>query len=315
MRSFVGLALLPLAAAVPHITRGAEPVYDYIVVGGGTSGLVVANRLSELENISVLVIEAGGSVYNNSNVTDTAGYGNAFGTAIDWAYQTVDQEYAGGSPQIVRAGKALGGTSTINGMVYLRAQSAQIDAWEAIGNKGWNWNNLFPYYRKGEGFQGTDFPWLEGSGVAYDPAYHGFDGPLKVGWDSSQLNDGLAQKLNATYQHLPVPVPYNLDANGGQMVGYTLYPKTVDSNLSIREDAARAYYYPYRSRTNLHVWLNTRANKLMWKAGNDDTADGVEVTLANGTTTMVKAAREVILAAGALKSPAILELSGIGNPK
>ncbi|KAJ5194869.1 uncharacterized protein N7498_008307 [Penicillium cinerascens] len=314
MRNLAGLALLPLAAAVPHVVRGAEPTYDYIVVGGGTSGLVVANRLSENDDINVLVIEAGGSVYNNPNVTSTTGYGKAFGTAIDWAYKTVDQEYAGNYPQTVRAGKALGGTSTINGMVYLRAQSAQIDAWEEIGNKDWNWKNLFPYYRKGEHFQGTNYSWLEGSGVAYDPAFHGFDGPLKVGWSETQLNDGLAQKLNTTYPNMPVPVPYNIDPNGGKMIGYALYPKTVDSKLNIREDAARAYYYPYKARSNLHVWLNTNANKLTWKTGDEATADGVEVTLANGTTTVVKASREVILAAGALKSPVLLELSGVGNP-
>ncbi|KAJ5980652.1 hypothetical protein N7481_007950 [Penicillium waksmanii] len=305
MRSLAGFALLPLALAIPESPRTSVSTYDYIVVGGGTSGLVVANRLSELENINVLVIEAGGSAYDNVNVTDTGGYGNAFDTDIDWAYKTKDQEY----------GKALGGTSLINGMVYTRAQKSQIDAWETVGNKGWNWETLFPYYKKGEGFQvPTHYSWLEGSGVAYDPADHGYKGPLKVGWSSDQLNDGLAQKLNTTYQSMDVPIPYNKDANGGQMVGYTLYPKTVDSKLNIREDAARAYYYPYKSRSNLHVWLNTNVNKLTWKTGDDATADGVEVTLANGTTSTVKASREVILAAGSLKSPILLELSGVGNP-
>ncbi|CAG8947445.1 unnamed protein product [Penicillium salamii] len=315
MRSLISLALLPLAAAVPHASHRSDSNYDYIIVGGGTSGLVVANRLSEQENINVLVIEAGGSVYNNPNVTDTLGYGKAFGTEIDWAYKTTDQEYGGGISQTVRAGKALGGTSTINGMVYLRAQTAQIDAWEAAGNKGWNWKNLFPYFKKGEQFQSPEkYSFLDGSGVTYDPAYHGFNGPLKVGWSSTQLNDGLAQKMNTTYQNLDVPVQFNKDPNGGDMIGYSLYPKTVDSELNIREDAARAYYYPYQNRTNLHVWLNTHANKLTWKDGKDVTADGVEVTLSNGSTTVVKASREVILAAGALKSPVLLELSGVGNP-
>ncbi|KAJ5546155.1 hypothetical protein N7494_003740 [Penicillium frequentans] len=312
MKSLASLALLPLVSAV---SRASEPKYDYIVVGGGTSGLVVANRLSELSNVTVLVIEAGGSVYNNINVTDTGGYGNAFGTDIDWAYKTVEQKWGGGTTQTVRAGKALGGTSTINGMVYLRAQTSQIDAWEKIGNKGWNWENLYPYFKKGEQFQvPTDYSFLEGSGVAYDPAHHGYDGPLKVGWTSTQLNDGLAQVMNTTYQNMSVPIPYNKDPNGGQMIGYTLYPKTVNSDLNIREDAARAYYYPYQSRKNLHVWLHTNVNKLTWKDGAEVTADGVEITFSNGTTTSVKASREVILAAGALKSPLLLELSGIGNP-
>ena len=316
MRIISALALLPLAAAVPRISHHSQPTYDYIIIGGGTSGLVVANRLSELENVNVLVIEAGGSVYNNSNVTDTVGYGQAFGTEIDWAYETVKQEWGGGTPQIVRAGKALGGTSTINGMVYLRAQTSQINAWEKIGNKGWNWDNLFPYYRKSEHLQiPSNYSWFKGSGIAYNPAYHGFNGPLKVGWTSTQLNDGLAQTVNVTYQNMTIPIPYNEDPNGGQMVGYTLYPKTVDTELNIREDAARAYYYPYQSRSNLHVWLYTNVNMITWKAGSEATADGVEVTLANGTTAVVKASREVILAAGALKSPLLLELSGIGNPE
>ncbi|KAJ9273896.1 CAZyme family AA3 [Paecilomyces variotii] len=313
MRSFVGLGLLSLAAALP--ARPSDSTYDYIVVGGGTSGLVVANRLSEQKDINVLVIEAGGSVYNNPNVTDTSGYGKAFGTEIDWAYETVDQEYGGGHTTTMRAGKAIGGTSTINGMVYLRAQTSQVDAWEAIGNKGWNWSTLFPYYKKSEHFQvPTVYSSLRGAGIEYTPSYHGYTGPLKVGWDSEQLNDGLAQTLNTTYQNLAVPVPYNKDPNGGYMVGYALYPKTVDSEKNIREDAARAYYWPYQNRTNLHILPYTNANKLIWKEGEEATADGVEVTFANGTIGVLKASREVILAAGALKSPVLLELSGVGNP-
>jgi choline dehydrogenase-like flavoprotein len=94
--------------------QDGSPSYDFVIVGGGTSGLVVANRLSEMD-FTVAVIEAGDSVLNNVNVSAVTGYGRAFGTQIDWAYETEDQTYAGGSKQIVRAGKAIGGTSTING--------------------------------------------------------------------------------------------------------------------------------------------------------------------------------------------------------
>ena len=136
---------------------------------------------------------------------------------------------------------------------------------------------------------------------------------MKVGWPPAQENDGLAQTLNQTYQSFDVP--YNEDLNGGNMVGFSLYPMTVDSELDVREDAARAYYYPYQSRKNLHVLSNTHANRLKWENSEDVTANGVEVTLANGTTAVAHAKREVILSAGSLRSPILLEHSGIGNPR
>jgi choline dehydrogenase-like flavoprotein len=108
---FSSLPFMTLLASTQAVT------YDYVIIGGGTSGLVIANRLSELSNVTVAVIEAGASVLNNPNVTDVGGYGLAFGTDIDWAYQSVNQTYAGGSKQTLRAAKAIGGTSTINGKI------------------------------------------------------------------------------------------------------------------------------------------------------------------------------------------------------
>lgn len=115
--SSLALAAFSLGAAAQSHTD-LPPHYDFVIVGGGTSGLVVANRLSELKNVTVAVIEAGESALNNFNVSNVMGYSTAFGTEVDWAYQTENQTYAGGLRQTIRAGKALGGTSTINGKSF-----------------------------------------------------------------------------------------------------------------------------------------------------------------------------------------------------
>jgi choline dehydrogenase-like flavoprotein len=119
--------LASLAAAAPASLPQYAPRYDYIIVGAGTSGLVVANRLSEDPTVSVAIIEAGGSVFDNENVTSVSGYGKAFGTQIDWAYQSAPQKYALNETQTLRAGKAVGGTSTFNGMhICLRERQFDI---------------------------------------------------------------------------------------------------------------------------------------------------------------------------------------------
>ncbi|OJD34200.1 glucose oxidase [Diplodia corticola] len=309
------LAAAPLLAATALAAPAAPAKYDYIIVGGGTSGLVVANRLSELSNVTVAVIEAGGSVFTNENVTNPNGYGLAFGTDIDWAYESVNQTYGGGKTQTLRAGKALGGTSTINGMAYTRAEDAQIDAWEKIGNKGWNWASLLEYYKKSETVQVPDADQQAG-GATYDAAYHGTSGPLKVGWKNQMMNVSFPEVLNATYK--ANNVPYLQDIAGGHMAGWNVFPSTLDVALNVREDAARAYYYPFQNRTNYRVFLNTEAQKLVWaqSGGADDTAtaSGVEVKDSTGKTRTIYANKEVILSAGSLRSPVLLELSGVGNP-
>ncbi|OQE13541.1 hypothetical protein PENFLA_c046G06209 [Penicillium flavigenum] len=279
----------------------------------------------KIKGFTVAVIEAGDSVLKNANVSAVTGYGQAFGTEIDWAYQTEDQTYAGGSKQIIRAGKAIGGTSTINGnwpnparpvetvwMSYTRAQKVQIDAWEQVGNEGWNWDNLFSYYKKSEKFQ-VPTPEQVARGADYYIAYHGERGPLKVGWPQAMTNSSVLPQLDETFQQLGLP--YNRDCNGGGMVGLTVHPNTVDSEANLRHDAARAYYWPYQQRPNLKIISNTSANKIIWESDsrNETVAVGVEVIGVNGVET-IYASKEVILSAGSLRSPMLLELSGIGNP-
>ena len=200
------------------------------------------------------------------------------------------------------------------GMSYTRADDVQIDAWETLGNTGWNWKNLLHYYLKSESYQIPGPNQIKG-GASYVPAYHGFKGPLKVGYTNKTATDSLASTINSTFQSLGVP--WSRDVSGGKMRGFTVYPRTVDPIASVREDAARAYYWPYTSRTNLHMMTNTAVTKILWASGSgaNFTASGVQVTKSDGSTAIVNATKEVILAAGAIKTPMLLEVSGIGNPR
>lgn len=293
----------------------AAASFDYIVVGGGTGGLVVANRLSENSDSSVLIIERGDTQLDNPDVYDPNSYGAAFGSSIDYAYQSVPQQHAGGNARTLRAGKALGGTSTINGMAYTSAQDVQIDAWGEMGNEGWSWSSLFPYYLKSEDFQ-VPTPAQYDAGANYVASYNGESGPLLTGWTYNMQNSSIHTELNETY--LALGIDYVLDVNGGKMHGYSMFPRTVDRAENVREDAARAYYYPFEDRPNLFVMLNTTGNRIVWAPASNTgnaVATGVEVTHSDGTVENITALQEVILSAGSLISPAILERSGVGNPE
>lgn len=196
-------------------------------------------------------------------------------------------------------------------MSYTRAEDVQIDAWKELGNRGWSWDTLLPYYKKSENLTRPTHSELE-AGASYNKSAHGFSGPLLVSFNS--VEDGnLTAPLNQTYDKLGVP--WTPDVNDGRMRGFNIFPETVDHEKGVREDAARAYYWPCRERPNLIVMTNTRANRILWTEDNSDSeviASGVETTKA-GITSEVKARKEVILSAGSLRSPALLELSGVGN--
>ncbi|KAF2993753.1 hypothetical protein E8E13_001250 [Curvularia kusanoi] len=320
MRSVLASALLaPAALAASDSVVNARmhnPRYDYIIVGGGTSGLVVANRLSEDYNVSVAVIEAGDIELYNNNITSTSKYGNAFGTTIDWQYESTPQIYAGNASQVLRAAKALGGTSDINGMAYLRAEAAQIDVWEQLGNEGWSWKDLLPYYKKSEYIQEpTASQRLRGASI--DPTFHGTSGPLAVGWTDDMMSQEVVSSINKTFEGLGLP--FNKEPNSGSMRGFTVLPKTIDRANNVREDAGRAFYWPVSQRPNLDLFLNSFVEKMTWHPVPNSnktkrTASGVVFMDCNGTRHTILANREVVLSAGSLRSPLLLEQSGVGNP-
>jgi choline dehydrogenase-like flavoprotein len=201
-------------------------------------------------------------------------------------------------------------------MTYTRTEDVQINAWgQELGNKGWSWSSLLPYYKKSEHFQKPTAAQVA-AGASYNVASTGFGGPVKVGWNTGFSNSSISDLLGTASQHLGVG--RNADASDGHMRGYNVWPKTVDVKSNIRADAARSYYWPYEKRRNLVVLSKTLAHKIIWHNDEDQgplRAIGVEVTSAGAPRRYIKARQEVIVSAGSLKSPLLLELSGIGNPK
>ncbi|KAF2994301.1 hypothetical protein E8E14_001789 [Neopestalotiopsis sp. 37M] len=290
-----------------------EESFDYVIVGGGTSGLVLANRLSEDPAVSVAVIEPGPDVRDYFNVSriDLQGldYINA---SIDWAYTSVPQSGIANRSLLYHAGKAIGGTSNINGMVYLRGDEAQFNTWEKLGNEGWNWDNLFPYYIRSENFT-IPSPEQIAAGVTYEEDVHGRDGFLVTGFPNGLDNSSFYSDYRDAWNELSVP--HNPDLLRGTTEGFAMHPQTLDRDAAVRETAARAYYLPVEDRPNLKVIQGT-VSKILWGASEDDevVASGVEYRTAPGNVSMtVTVAKEVIVSAGALRSPLVLEASGIGG--
>ncbi|KAL4871190.1 hypothetical protein BDV12DRAFT_194553 [Aspergillus spectabilis] len=291
---FYHIALATLASTfciTPAIASDSKPDrFNFVIIGGGTAGLAVANRLSEIPDLIVAVIEAGEDEGNNPNVTSVEGFGGGtgFNTHIDWLYETTEQTHAGGRQLEYHSGKAWGGTSTINGMTYIRAEDAQIDAWERVGNTGWNWTSLWPYHLKSEQFGSPSQAQLA-VGASYMESYHGRTGPVNVAYQYGLHNGSFASLVNHAWQNLGMS--FNPDVSGGNLRGFFNRP-----NLAI-----------IRGHVDRISWADTKGSRAL--------ADGVEYTAPDGSVKILYAKKEVIVAAGSVRSPAILELSGVGNPK
>lgn len=330
----VVLATAVLAAV---LQRASSETFEYVIIGGGTCGLLLANRLSADPSVTVAVIEPGNDVRNNPNVTIIPDWTKSQNSAIDWQYQSVPQPAAGNRTLTYHAGKAIGGTSTINGkytlhvkgpwgadcvpqsgMTYIRGDSAEFDAWEALGNHGWNWATVFSYSKAAENFRAPAASQVAG-GATFDPQFHGRGGLLDVSFLPDLDTSSFFNTTRYTWDALGYPKIQ--DVNGGSVRGFSVWPSTVDYDANTREDSARTYYWPVAARPNLHLIQGT-ARKLFWdessysESGKGKVrAKGVEYLDAGGDLQIVEAGREVIISAGSLRTPLILELSGVGNPR
>jgi choline dehydrogenase len=267
--------------------------FDFIIVGAGSAGCVLANRLSADGSHRILLIEAGGRD-NNINIHIPLMVVNLLkDEKYTWPFMTEKQVHLNGKEQLWARGKVLGGSSSINGNVYVRGDPAEYDSWSSLGCTGWSWADMLPYFKRMETF------------ASGDPVKRGKSGPINV----TQLKN--FDKLADAYLDANREAGFELvdDYNDGHYEGSS-YLQYSTTPRGFRCSSAVGYLRPAQGRPNLEIWTNTLVNRILLDGKR---AIGVECTR-DGSTIQAFSAKEVIVSAGPIQSPKILELSGIGRP-
>ncbi|PSJ59589.1 GMC family oxidoreductase [Kumtagia ephedrae] len=264
--------------------------YDYIVVGAGSAGCVLANRLSADPSRRVLLLEAGGSD-NYHWIHIPVGYLYCMGNPrTDWGYSTVAEPGLNGRSLAYPRGRVMGGCSSINGMIYMRGQAADYDHWRQLGNVGWGWDDVLPLFRKSENHHALDGP------------YHGQAGELRV--ERQRLSWPILDAVREAAEELGVPKID--DFNAGDNEGSSYFE--VNQKAGFRFNAVRAFIAPVRHRRNLRIVTGAQAEHIRFEAGR---AAGIDLRL-DGRPARAAASGEIVLAAGAIGTPQLLQLSGVG---
>lgn len=263
--------------------------WDYIVVGAGSAGAVVASRLTEDPAVRVLLIEAGGS-HRRLRVAMPAAFPTQFKTALDWQFHTEPERFLDGRSLFHPRGKMLGGCSSMNAMIYIRGNRDDYDSWAKAGATGWSYDEVLPYFRRAEAnSRGED-------------TYHGGDGPLRV--EDPRSPNPLSRSIVAAM--VATGIEPNDDFNGPEQFGAGFFQLT--QRRGRRWTTADGYVAPARRRENLDIATKTHVLGVRIERGR---AVGVDVQR-NGRRVLLRADREVVLSAGALNTPQLLMLSGVG---
>ncbi len=265
--------------------------FDYIIVGAGSAGCVLANRLSEDPSNKVLLLEAG-APDKKMEIKIPGAYTKLHRSEVDWGFWSEPQKQLDGRKLFLPRGKTLGGSSSTNAMAYVRGNLADYDEWEALGNKGWDYESVLPFFKKSE--HNEDF----------NNEFHGTSGPLNVTFAKGYKTPFADAFLEACAEK---GIPKNPDYNGASQFGASLMQFTIKDGF--RHSCATAFLKPVLSRPNLTILTRAQAKKIIIK---NDRASGIEFFTKNGSVSTVTARKEVILSAGAFHSPQLLMLSGVG---
>jgi choline dehydrogenase-like flavoprotein len=321
---FITLRLLASSVSAADVTLSLAEVknrsYDYVIVGGGLSGLVVANRLTEDEEgtsikllrrtkvlthvVSVLVIE-------NGDIDDRPAtripYFAAINTENYYDIISAPEPFMQNRTWKVHVGNVVGGGTVINGMIFDRGANADYDAWEQLGNKGWGWDGLGKYFKRATRFEAPSEATRKEFGITYDADAYG-DGPLHVSIPSFQYED----YKNTFGAFLAEKMPHPREGYASP-IGPFWAPTTIDNTTKERHHARKAYYDPVKNRANLDLLTSTHVDEILFKNHRTPTASGVKVTSnVDSQTAFLYAKREIILAAGGVFTPHLLMVSGIG---
>ena len=272
----------------PGTVRSFDVPYDYVIVGAGTAGCVLAARLSEDENVRVLLVEAGSDTALPEMAIPGA-WPSLIGSSADWGGSTVVQGFSGTAIPAPR-GRTIGGSSSTNGLNFVRGHRASYDAWVEQGATGWGYDDLLPYFRRSETTDGRD------------PLIRGIEGPMTVG----PMRDPSPVIVAALAAAAELGFEAAADINSGLETGFGLSDGNITSGA--RQSAADAYLLPVLDRPNLDVVTDALVRRVLVIGG---TATGIEFSH-RGESRFVRATRDVVLAAGAIGTPQLLMVSGIG---
>ena len=266
--------------------------YDYIVVGAGSAGAAVAHRLSADARNRVLLLEAGAASHPWSRIP--IGYARLIANpAANWLYSSEPETNTNGRKLPVPRGKLLGGSSAINGLAFVRGQAQDFDTWAQMGNQGWSYADVLPFFKRMESYEGGG-----------DDTFRGREGPLRV--TNPEPRDPLFAAIIAAAGQ--AGIPHNPDYNGATQDGIAMSQATIASRQ--RMSTARCYLDPIRNRKNLRIETNALTEGLILEGAR---CTGVRYTV-NGEKREARAGRDVVVSAGSINSPQLLELSGIGQP-